>query len=334
MFAILQNRLRDRIAAWDRKRQGDTGSSVMLHRRRVYILPTWQGMLYALIVFAMLLGSMNYSNSLGFVMTFFLASLGMVAMHQTHRNLENLVVRRGRNTPVHVGQEAIFNLHVENDSPKARRGITLSWQGAPQSRIDIDDNGAGKLYFGVPAQRRGWLVPGRIALHTSWPFGLFRAWSWIYLEQALVVYPKPSTTNPTPPMQAADQGESRYTEGGQGDFSGLRNYRPGDSPRHIAWKASARLESELFIKEFEGGTAAIREFDYDTVPAGNTEQRLEILTRWLLDADAAGDRYGLKLPGVHYPPATGQVHLQRCLRALALYQLPDSPPSVMEVELP
>jgi uncharacterized protein (DUF58 family) len=49
------------------------------------------------------------------------------------------------------------------------------------------------------------------------------------------------------------------------------------------------------------------------------ERRISRLTRWVLDAEAAGLRYSLKLPGVQIPTATGPAQRARCLEALALF---------------
>jgi uncharacterized protein (DUF58 family) len=40
----------------------------------------------------------------------------------------------------------------------------------------------------------------------------------------------------------------------------------------------------------------------------------------VLKAEAEGRDYGLRLPGVEYPPARGEGHRRRCLEALALYK--------------
>ncbi len=81
---------RQRIQNWVRRRQGPDGDVVILRQRRVYILPTRQGLLYSLTVFVMLLGSMNYSNSMGFMLTFVLTGLSFIAMHACHANLTGL----------------------------------------------------------------------------------------------------------------------------------------------------------------------------------------------------------------------------------------------------
>ena len=72
---------------WARKRQGSDSAITQLRASRVYILPTGVGLVFALMTFAMLLGSMNYNNNLSFVLTFILVGIGLVSMHQCQRNL-------------------------------------------------------------------------------------------------------------------------------------------------------------------------------------------------------------------------------------------------------
>ena len=72
-----------RIAAWVLARVRRQPGPVSIRRQKIYILPTRQGVVFAVMTFVLLLGSMNYSNSLGFALTFLLAGLGLVGMHHT-----------------------------------------------------------------------------------------------------------------------------------------------------------------------------------------------------------------------------------------------------------
>ena len=51
----------------------------------------------------------------------------------------------------------------------------------------------------------------------------------------------------------------------------------------------------------------------------DTEQRLQLLTRAILDLSQGQEQFGLRLPGQEIQPGSGQAHVQQCLRALALY---------------
>jgi uncharacterized protein (DUF58 family) len=48
------------------------------------------------------------------------------------------------------------------------------------------------------------------------------------------------------------------------------------------------------------------------------EQKLSRLCAWVLAADRLDLRYGLRLPGVDLPPASGEAQRRACLTALAL----------------
>ena len=62
--------------------------------------------------------------------------------------------------------------------------------------------------------------------------------------------------------------------------------------------------------------------DYAALPASLApEARLARLARWVLEAEAAGLRYGLTLPGAQLPPGEGEAHRRACLDALALVRV-------------
>jgi hypothetical protein len=123
------------IGRWARKRQGIDARNTRLTSRRVYILPTGVGLIYALMTFAMLLGSMNYNNNLSFVLTFILVSLGLVSMHQCQRNLVGLEISFAGVEPVFAGQSAEFRIAVTNRGRNHRYNIQL-YAGRITSVID------------------------------------------------------------------------------------------------------------------------------------------------------------------------------------------------------
>ena len=59
--------------------------------------------------------------------------------------------------------------------------------------------------------------------------------------------------------------------------------------------------------------------DLTQTPGNNLEQQLSQLCRWILDAEKANLRFGLKLPGINYQPSSNANHTLKCLEALALF---------------
>ncbi len=158
----------------------------------------------------------------------------------------------------------------------------------------------------------------RFSIASRFPFGLFRAWTWVHMPLECVVYPRPADIAPPPPVSYTDTGGAQQSGKGDEDFAGLRDYRPGDSPRHIAWKAFARGQ-ELLVRQFAGTRVVKHIFDLDDVPAAGLEEKLSIMCRWIVDAHTAGEAFGLRLPGVAEEPGIGRAHLQNCLTRLALF---------------
>jgi uncharacterized protein (DUF58 family) len=319
MFKALRERLRRRMREWARSRQGPDGRRVSIQQRRLYILPTAQGLLFGITVFVMFLGSMNYANSMGFMLTFLLAALGLVAMNATHANLLGLELTAVDAAPVFVGETARFHLKVANAGRQLRTAVTLSAESDERTvTSDIPATGDNLAPVPLATRRRGWQSLGRLSVETTYPLGMFHAWTWVYMDWRVLVYPAPAVHAPPLPQPLGGRGLGRPNDQGEDDFSGLRSYQPGDSPRRIAWKSSAK-ERELLTKRFSGTGEEARWLDWSQLPGLDDETRLAVLCRWVLLAHAGSLAYGLKLPGVVIPPTAGEEQRQRCLQALAVY---------------
>ena len=301
--------------------QSDGTASFRLTQRRIFILPTRAGVVFAFTLAAMFTGAINYDLSLGHALVFLLAGLGIVAMVHTFRNLVALRLTPGRVEPVYAGDLARFLIRIENTRSYPRRSLTFAFGSKPGTTIDVPGKDQAIATLEVPAPTRGQLDPGRITLSSRYPLGLFHAWSYPHPLFSCLVYPKPIMT-PLPVSSVVAHTGHHQGERGQEDFSGLRLYQPNDSPRHIAWKAVARdIEHRpLLIKQFAGGASEELWLDLAFAPAdAPLETQLSILAGWILAAESAHVRYGVRLPGREIAPDQGDTHRNACLEALALY---------------
>lgn len=312
---------RRRIDAWIFTRLKRVPGPVVVSRRRVYILPTRYGYGFGLLLVVMLLGSMNYSNSMAFALTFLLAGLGLVAMHHTHANLVEIQVRTGRIQPTFAGDAARFVLELENPAPAARYALQAGWSDqVPLTGTDVPAGQGGTLTLNLPAPRRGWLPAPRFSVLTEFPLGLFHAWTWIELDMACLVYPKPARRGEGPPATSGGTGPRAGMRHGQEEFAGLRSYQRGDAMRSIHWKSLPKLQTPQ-VKQFAETLEKELWLDWESLPPGwDAERRLSQLARWVLDAEAAGRSYGLRLPQFAQAPGNGELHRHECLKALALYE--------------
>ena len=316
--ASYRRRLTDRARRWARKRQGSDARVTTLQSRRIYILPTAVGLVFGLMAFTMLLGSMNYNNNLSFVLTFLLVGIGFVAMHQCQRNLVGLEIAFAGVDPVFAGQTAEFRIAITNHSKNRRPHLQIYVDGI-RSRIDDLESGESRVFrLEIPTAQRGRIHLPRFGVRTLFPFELFRAWAWLHMDLAGLVYPKPADQAPMPPATQTAHGHRQHDARGEEDFAGLRRFHEGDSPRHVAWKAYAR-SGDLLSKQFSGADTSSQWFDFDGIRSTDIEKRLSIMTRWVIDAERTQADYGLRLPGAEFNPAHGDAHRHRCLEALAFF---------------
>ena len=307
---------------WLRQAQTDNTPAV-LSRRHIYILPTSYGWFFALILLLMLIGAINYTLSLGFVLVFLLTGMGNVAMLHTWRNLAHLQISSSRTNPVFAGDSAIFEIVIADTKNRARYAIAAQFDAESQSigdaaYVDVPASSQALAKLSLASSRRGWLKPGRIKLHTEFPLALFHVWAYADLNCRCLVYPRPATNAlPLPCAPDRDAQGSADARAGDDDFFGHRSYQAGDSPKRIDWKASAR-EQGIFTKQFQDAAQSKLWLDWATTPGTDDEQRISQLTRWVMDADAINQPYGLRLPNLEFPPNIGKSHFQQCLQALAL----------------
>jgi uncharacterized protein (DUF58 family) len=311
--------LKQHFRTWLFRRKIESGT-VTLTQRRIFILPTWQGIALVFVLLLMLLGDINYNLSLGYVLTFLLAMMAVMSMLHAFRNLAQLEIRAGRAEAVFCGETAGFLLHFRNRSNLPRYQLDLRDENGRTVSVDVHAQQETEVAFPLPATRRGWLALGSLTLSTEFPLGLFYAWSYLHFDARCLIYPKPLADAPLPPGDAPD-GAGKRNIAGDDDFAGLRNYVAGDALPRIAWKAYAR-EQGLQVKQFSMQVGEELWLDFAAAPEPDTEGKLARMARWVLDAEAQGLRYGLRLPDGEWPPGNGAAQRDECLRRLALLGLP------------
>lgn len=308
-------RLPDRFI---RRCQSDAQGVATLAPRQIYILPTRYGLVFALLLVLMWIGSINYANNLGFLLTFLLTGLGLVTTLHTWRNLVGMSCQALPAEPVFKGQSAVFRIRLNNTRHSERPQISLRLHNGAPLTCDLSTESSETLLLSAQAERRGRFRLPRCVISTTYPLGLLYAWSYLHLDGQVLVYPVPGDPLPAsnqPSYRQSQQGDKGV---GSDDFVGLRGYREGDSPRQIDWKSHAR-EQGLHTKQFGGDRSDRRWLEWEALAPLPTEARLSALCRGVLDAAEQQQEFGLRLPGLELPPARGEKQRLAALEALALH---------------
>lgn len=289
-----------------------------LKPRQIYILPTRWGILYAVMLLLLLVGSINYSISLGYYVTFLLASLGNMAMLHAWRNLVYLQASIQPASPVFAGSIAQVAIQLSDTKNRARYTIAAQFDGNAMVTEDIASNSRQIFLTPLQTHQRGWQTLPRIKLHTEFPLMLFHAWAYVDNPQKVLVYAKPSSHNIAPPVSNADQtgGKSHVAKGDE-DFDGHKTYQVGDAPSRVDWKASSKGIGML-SKQYSGNGNATLFLDWAATNGLAFEARISQLTQWVTEAHQAQQHFGLNLPNLTLPPNNSLAHYHEALKALAL----------------
>ena len=298
----------------------------LIQRQRVYIFPTLQGWLYGAMLIVMLIGAINYNNSMAYMLCFLLTGLGFVCMLHTYRNLAGMIVTTAKPEPVFVGQSAHFPLRFDNQTGQERLTLNIRQKQKRKNKtkpeIKTTNIQSGKtitVHYPVLTNKRGLMKAERLIIETQFPLGIFRAWSYIEHDEDCLVYPRPVGDNRLPKQEITEDEAELGHASGMDDFAGFRKYRPGDAIKSIAWKAYAR-EQGLLVKQFSGKGSKVLMLDWQQVSSINDiELRLSQLCLWILIAEEAGFEFGLRLPEIEIQPAIGETHRHRCLEQLARF---------------
>jgi uncharacterized protein (DUF58 family) len=246
--------------------------------------------------------------------------------------LRGLTVTRRPPTALHAGTPFLMGIAVRNDKKRV-----------PTFSLEVEDLVDGKpvdrrcYYLKLPAgrvqetayrhvlPRRGHHQLTGFRLSTRFPFGLIRKSRDVAAPAQLLVYP---ALCPVPehllPGGRTEQGKRQLARPSRrGDFYGLREFRPGDDPRDVHWRVSAR-RGRLFIRESEeesSRTVLVVLEDVAGVGAGAAyEAAVSLAASVALHLLKRGFSVGLAAGATTIVPAGGTAQSAPILQALALVQ--------------
>jgi len=287
----------------------------------VYPTASFGGLLFVLV--AMWYAASSQNSAAAYLILFALTAVSLVSIPHTLINLAGVTVALEAVKPAFAGQEVSLPVEIVNGSRATRHGINVTSSGSSQERKRVDRIPAGKaarVTLRFPAQQRGEHEIGTLCLTSFYPLGFVRVLKKFATSQTYVVYPKPAGELQLPSSRARPPHSRPQADFGEGeDFAGVRAYVPGESQRHIDWKAVARGQA-LMTKQFAAEAEGSVDLDFSALHFDDVEKRLSQLALWVIEAERARRPYGLRLPGTEIAPAFGEPHFHQCMRALTRFQ--------------
>jgi uncharacterized protein (DUF58 family) len=293
--------------------------------------PTALWLIFGPILGCMWLAAVNYSNNLVYAILYLIASLSFISVFHTWRNLASLRVDHIRILPAFAGEEVRMEIYLRNptrhtiyglffsrlgdEAGLARWATPLRTPGGGGVRIDPGDSCPAEVVF--PAERRGMYRFESLLVRTSYPFGLIWASFRVPVDAEYYIYPQAKGSADWPVLRPSGEQGSPASQKPGDDFSGVRAYMPGESLRHVDWKAFARGRP-LSVKQFTGGSGHELWLDAAEMNHLPLEARLSQLALWIVNAEKAEIPYALKLGRTTLPLGLGAIQSRRALEALAV----------------
>lgn len=259
------------------------------------------------------------SNGAAYLLAFLTGALGVMSYVYARANLRGLEVRVGA-SPVHqTGLGDVLPVELRAASGMTPCGIEVLIIGAAKSTFvdQIPSGQSVRLQLRLPAGN----APVKLLLRSAFPLGLLRAQRVVNVELTRHAVPPASGNLPLPPSHSQMTGAegrsgARSLPSREGDdFAGLREWQPGDSPKHIDWRAVARGRP-LLVKSWARGVSETVPMDWENLSLPSGERAGQIV-RWIQMCEQQGLSYSLKLPGQEIASGQGESHARRCLAALA-----------------
>jgi uncharacterized protein (DUF58 family) len=179
--------------------------------------------------------------------------------------------------------------------------------------------------------RRGVHALEGVTVATSFPFGLFRKERDLDLPGEVVVWPRAEMRlrEPRPAGERMRHAGAAPAGGlgARGEYRGLRAFRPGDDPRDVHWRTTARL-GEPVVREYERDRSRTLWICLDLRAPDDDAAEAAAETAASLAAGAMrrGDPFGLATAETRVDPGAGAAQFERVMDALARARFrPDAP---------
>jgi uncharacterized protein (DUF58 family) len=196
------------------------------------------------------------------VLSYLLVALWGINFWLARRSIRGLSARRLARPPVQAGEPVEWAIEIR-DVGSNRGAWTLEERVREScaSWLVIRSGGVAAFRPRIRATfpRRGKFVIEPLVARSTYPFGLTGRSMQLLPANEVIVLPKPARVDVERLrgwmyrawMGADDQRRKlRRVVERAAEVHGLRDYRPGDSPRRIHWKATAR-RNRLTVREYE-----------------------------------------------------------------------------------
>lgn len=290
--------LREQFVRWLHLRFRYAGVRT-LKQNEVLVFIYQQGYLYLVLILITFIAGINYANNLILGFCFLISAILCISFYLSFRQLHavTLQVVVDEVGKVNEAFKVKIILQQERNNPKY---LNFKTDDQLQTFLFEEKQQSFELTF-IPTQRGKFEIPP-IQIYSTYPLGLVRAWTYIYLTETYWIAPQ---------AKAFTQNLQSYSNTGEPDldeFKELRTFKLGDSLQSISWKQAARGQG-LFVKQFEDlMDTHVMQIEYSKMPSADHEEKLSFMMELADQCEHTQTPYSIILPHAQTENGVGEQH--------------------------
>ena len=290
--------LRERFVRWLHLRFRYTGVRT-LKQNEVLVFIYQQGYLYLVLILITFIAGINYANNLILGFCFLISAILCISFYLSFKQLHAVTMQVVVDEVGKVNEafKVKIILQQARNNPKY---LNFKTDDQLQTFLFEEKQQSFELTF-IPTQRGKFEIPP-IQIYSTYPLGLVRAWTYIYLTESYWIAPQ---------AKAFTQNLQSYSNTGEPDldeFKELRAFKLGDSLQSISWKQAARGQG-LFVKQFEDLVDThVMQIEYGKMPSADHEEKLSFMMELADQCEHAQTPYSIILPHAQTENGVGEQH--------------------------
>ncbi|WP_180178500.1 DUF58 domain-containing protein [Acinetobacter sp. YH01005] len=279
-----------------------------LTQKDVLIFIYQQGYLYLVLIFITFIAGVNYANNLILGFCFLISAVLCISFYITFKQLHALQIQINVVDIPQAGELLLVDIYFKQEVEQARYLWIKTENQLHKLLFNTQQHGF-QLNF-TTSQRGVFQIPP-IQIYSVYPFGLVRAWTYLYAQHPAWVAPQASLHS------VENKQQQQNFEPDLDEFRELRSFQTGDSLHAVSWKQAARGQG-LYVKVFEQYEDLKKlEIHYHHMPAQSHEEKLSLMMGLVEQAEKNHDQYALYLPNAELASGTGALHYSEAKRLLA-----------------
>ncbi|GAA5006801.1 DUF58 domain-containing protein [Acinetobacter puyangensis] len=285
--------------------------SKTLAQRDVLVFFNREGYLYLVLLLITFIAGINYGNNLVLALCFLLSSILLLSFYLAFRQLYGLNITYEVAELGQAGQP--FTIKFKFVPQKNQIHLHLRCEYLQQAKKITILKSPLVVQFDHIVSKRGLYQLTPLYFYSVYPFGIIRAWSFVYPQKQVWIAPRPIEVDLT---QFGFKSFLQQQQQGTEDFSHLREFQSGDALNRIAWQQYAKGRG-LLVKQFEEVPHHALNFYYDQMPSSLHEEKLGQLMYLVEQAYLQQTGFNLTLPSQSLPFGMGEQHYDQARLMLA-----------------